>query len=87
MIGYFYFLNFFGLEIYEIRNWEWSAKFLGFYVQRKDHPTHKTIVDDIIYDALALQLALDRHCLVLHHICKVHCHQRGGVVNLQAEEQ
>lgn len=60
---------------------------LGFYVQGKDNPPHKAIVDDIIYDAFALQLALDRHRLVLHHICKMHCHQRGGVVNLQAKEQ
>lgn len=57
-------------------------KFLGFYVQCKDYPTHKTIIDDIIYDSFALQLALHRHHLVLHHICKVHCHQGGGVVNL-----
>lgn len=59
-----------------------SLEFLGFYVQGKDYPPNKTIIDDIIYDAFALQLALYRHCLVLHHICKMHCHQRGGVVNL-----
>lgn len=40
------------------------------------------IIDDVIYDAFAPQLALHGHCLVLHHICEVHCHQRGGVVNL-----
>lgn len=40
------------------------------------------IIDAIIYDAFALQLALHRHGLVLYHICKVHCHQQGGVVNL-----
>lgn len=56
--------------------------FLSFYVQSKDYPAHKMVIDDIIYDAFALQLALHRHRLVLHHVCKVHCHQWGGVVNL-----
>lgn len=57
-------------------------EFLGFYVQGEDYPPHKTIIDDVIYDAFALQLALYRHYLVLHHICKMHCDQGRGVVNL-----
>lgn len=56
--------------------------FLGFYVQSKDDPAHKAIINDIVYDAFALHLTLHGYSLVLYHICEVHGHQWGGIINL-----